>query len=584
MRRHIHTPYILITYLIAALLPVLSCSSEDSTAEEHMYRINRSDLGLPIDSLLAEDPYNTVYNRALLSFLNDTRQDDSIRTRCTMLLKHARSTSDKRLADIAATYLYYAWQNSNCTDSLPLLQSDIDRISTEDTVTFIGLLANNIAAINAINTSLDYSAALDHFNKGFRIAKAQKDTVNMAVFLSNIAYIYLIREDRSGLEAAHEAYDLSLRCGQTHIQINAITNLADLLLLCKDYDDALRYTREALNLNDQTAIDSYKSNIYIIRACALQGLGRGKEAREEFYRAQEHLDDAEAEINARYWLELGSWQLSEGDCDGAINSYRRGLGIKGCSPEKKRQILLCLSQAYSQCLSDTDALRCYKLYHKLSDSLSVSQKEKDFNLLRMKYEQVEYQQQLTRKQLTIERNNKTIITIVAALLLITVTAASLWVLYRKQSQMYRQIVEQHRQHLQREEKIREESRARQETGTDDSKERELYARIEDLMTSRSIYRQNDISLDRLAEILESNRSYVSKVINRFSGMNFISYINYKRIEEATKILSDTRDDTPLKKLADDLGFNSISTFYRVFQKEIGCPPSRYREEIRRMKQ
>lgn len=62
-------------------------------------------------------------------------------------------------------------------------------------------------------------------------------------------------------------------------------------------------------------------------------------------------------------------------------------------------------------------------------------------------------------------------------------------------------------------------------------------------------------------------------------MNFRSYINSLRIKEATAILSSKENDTPLKVLSEDLGFNDLSTFYRSFQKIVGMPPSRFRQEI-----
>lgn len=96
-----------------------------------------------------------------------------------------------------------------------------------------------------------------------------------------------------------------------------------------------------------------------------------------------------------------------------------------------------------------------------------------------------------------------------------------------------------------------------------------------------IFTQKDLSLDKLAEAAGSNRSYVSKAINNVSGMSFYNYVNMHRIREAARIIS-SGDDVTFKALADRLGYNSESIFYKAFSKEIGCTPGQYRKESRRL--
>ena len=69
-----------------------------------------------------------------------------------------------------------------------------------------------------------------------------------------------------------------------------------------------------------------------------------------------------------------------------------------------------------------------------------------------------------------------------------------------------------------------------------------------------------------------------------AGISYNDYINSYRIKEAVKVLSDPKDDIPLKLLSDNLGYCSISSFYRLFQKETGVPPSHFRKEYRKLKE
>ena len=51
-----------------------------------------------------------------------------------------------------------------------------------------------------------------------------------------------------------------------------------------------------------------------------------------------------------------------------------------------------------------------------------------------------------------------------------------------------------------------------------------------------------------------------------------------RVNAAARMLCET--DIPVKAIADELGFNSSSVFYRAFQQAIGVPPAKYRKETR----
>ena len=66
---------------------------------------------------------------------------------------------------------------------------------------------------------------------------------------------------------------------------------------------------------------------------------------------------------------------------------------------------------------------------------------------------------------------------------------------------------------------------------------ELFARIEYLMQTEGVYRQNDLTIERLAERLDTNRTYISRAINQQAGKAFSSYVNSYRIDEAVRRLS-----------------------------------------------
>ncbi len=61
------------------------------------------------------------------------------------------------------------------------------------------------------------------------------------------------------------------------------------------------------------------------------------------------------------------------------------------------------------------------------------------------------------------------------------------------------------------------------------------------------------------------------------GMPPLRYLTYWRMQLACKVLRETA--RPLAEIAEDVGYSSESGFSRVFRKEKGLPPARYRQAM-----
>lgn len=104
----------------------------------------------------------------------------------------------------------------------------------------------------------------------------------------------------------------------------------------------------------------------------------------------------------------------------------------------------------------------------------------------------------------------------------------------------------------------------------------LMLKLEDLMTEKNIYRDDEINLADTAISLGITHHQLSQLLNERLGMNFNTYINSYRIEEAKKLLIANPDRTVLT-IAYEVGFNSKSSFYESFTKITGITPVEYRK-------
>lgn len=125
-----------------------------------------------------------------------------------------------------------------------------------------------------------------------------------------------------------------------------------------------------------------------------------------------------------------------------------------------------------------------------------------------------------------------------------------------------------------------------ETGNENSEEKglsgreydQLHRKLEQLMQQEKLYLNPELRLNELANILGTNRTYVSRLIHNRRNLNFCDYVNEYRIEHAKKILSASHEVTPpIKQVALQSGFSNNSTFYRVFTSKEGITPSRFRK-------
>ncbi len=91
------------------------------------------------------------------------------------------------------------------------------------------------------------------------------------------------------------------------------------------------------------------------------------------------------------------------------------------------------------------------------------------------------------------------------------------------------------------------------------------------------YKQKNYSAQTLAEELETNTRYISAVVNVKFHMNYTSFVNKYRVEEAMSLLSDRRyAKLTMEDISDMVGFSNRQSFYASFFRILGITPLAYR--------
>lgn len=91
------------------------------------------------------------------------------------------------------------------------------------------------------------------------------------------------------------------------------------------------------------------------------------------------------------------------------------------------------------------------------------------------------------------------------------------------------------------------------------------------------YRE-EISLESLAGIFGYAPAYLSRMFQKYAGINYKDYVQNVRVEYAFRELTGT--DHTMSEIAANNGFPNNKAFAKAFQKKYGMLPSEYRRSIK----
>jgi AraC-like DNA-binding protein len=88
------------------------------------------------------------------------------------------------------------------------------------------------------------------------------------------------------------------------------------------------------------------------------------------------------------------------------------------------------------------------------------------------------------------------------------------------------------------------------------------------------YAQDQLSLSKVAKMVNINSNHLSEKFKQVTGINFVDYVARARFEKARGLLMNS--NRRISEIAFAAGFQSLSQFNRVFKKLSGKSPSAYR--------
>jgi len=442
----------------------------------------------------------------------------------------------------------------------------------------------------AANIDRNYYSSIEYFFKGIETAKKSKYEKLHTVLLANISGVYYLKKDSDGLKYALECYEVGHKLNDDLLLFSGSCYVAYMLYLKKDYINALKYIKETEKImikngfNDQTLI-------YTILGKITFSMRNKEEAISYFQKSLEYAKFAQPSSIADTYLQYAKVLMSQKKYQEALTKLFYGLKICKFTDNfiHRSDFYVNISECYRNMNSYQLSVNYLKNALIERDSLFRTEKKMSLNEMQVKYDSEKQENEIKESRLNILRVGKRNQLLFSCLLIIIVIAGFIYYQYRKTNKLYLQIVRRNQEALKREEHLRSQidllqketnfSQAKYSTSSlTDQKGSDLFNRLEQLMREQKVYKENELNKDKVADMLGTNRTYLSRVINEYSKLSFNHYVNSFRIEEAVKILSDPTNNIPIKILAYEIGLTP-SSFYNLFQSSIGMTPTQYRAKV-----
>lgn len=460
----------------------------------------------------------------------------------------------------------------------------------------LGLFSSNI--------DNDYYRSIDFFLKGIDAAKKAQHEQMHSILLINISGIYYLRNDATGLSYALEAYKRGHKSANPYIIFAASCNAAYSYFLQGKYKEALQYIKEAEFLMTRNGFHD-QTNIYALYGHILLRTNNIEEAMTYFEQGLKLRDKAQTSSIVYTLYGYAKALRQSASIDKAISALNEALEI---TYEKnnsiyRNKVLKELSLCYEEKGELNQALQWQRAYQSENDSLFNIDKERLIGDLMMRYETERRENEIKEIKLNLlqKSKNEQILTIsLAGIFLISLLL--IYFIWRR-NKFFNTIIHQYQARIRREKQMQEKllaaglNKSDSTSISDTEKENippkkysmsslteeksiDLFSRLEELMRDKALYKDKFLTKEKVAEALGTNRTYLSQVINKQTSLTFTQYINEFRINEAIKLMNNAEGETPLKAIASDIGFNSMTTFYKAFENIVGMTPSQFKNKTK----
>ncbi len=446
-----------------------------------------------------------------------------------------------------------------------------------------------------------YSEALELYVKAMEEAAKEHNVRNYIGCTGYVGNIYDAFGDNNTscyyfLKGYHEAKKI----GNVTLQSQFLTNIVTAYCRMGNAKKARYYYNILLKTPDLESQDNYQYYLFYEKARVLCAEQRYAEAVSVHQQALRHAQTHK--MSPLYVLfqmsEIGNLYILMGKTRQAIDmGYQCSKMSRSLnSGELLVNSYKMLADAYTQTHQADSAQRYRTLYFSLNDSVYNINK---FYNARYKLSDYEHRVHLSELSTLHSRITLQVYIIVGIVFFLLLISLLTYIIYRKNRRLthtHHLLIDKNRDLEAREKQNRHllESYISQldnhpkpadsDTPTatsviSDDEDKKLLNKINGVMDDLAVISNPDFSLQMLAEMVESNTTYVSRIINTSYQKNFKTLLNERRIREACHKLAtpEVYQNYTMQAIYETVGYKNATSFIRAFKKVYGMTPSEYQK-------
>ena len=444
----------------------------------------------------------------------------------------------------------------------------------------------------------EYDKSASVYQQVLELAKKENLKESVVVANANLALVKLRAGDPlNALEdlrlskrlVAENFKDNPIGVKYNHALLNA--RMSEAFIMTNQLDSALTYNDKGIAIAEEINLENVKIDLLMHRGLLFKEKGNPDKALDFFFQAKQLSEDTNDIVFLGKILNfIGDNKLYKQQQKDAINILTEAEQILSANYPNSDELsnsYRLLAQAYREIDNPEKSNSYYELYAESIDRKSkkkslASKKLQDVVISKYKNEITDLESQTEKQEGQLAMSHIIMISSIGALVVLSI----LFQMYNhKNKKRFKELilkVEQSNFDIESNEiSVSYDNAKNTELDINEDLQQQILNGLKKLETNQ-YYLKQECNLHNVSKKINTNTTYVSKVINHFHNKNFNTYINDLRIQYAIiRLKEDSKFRSySIKSIAEEVGYKSADSFTKYFKQHTGLLPSFYIKKLK----